>query len=53
MLNAEQQIYHAQRDLIQARHDTLPQGLKQKAAAGVLSEDNLATIDRMLGVRGR
>jgi hypothetical protein len=53
MLNAEQRLNTTQCNLTQARHDTLPQGLKQKAAAGVLSEDNLATIDRMLGVRER
>jgi outer membrane protein len=38
VLNAEQQLYTAQRDLIKARYDTLLQGLKLKAAAGVLSE---------------
>jgi outer membrane protein len=51
VLNAEQQLYASQRDLTQARYDTLMQGLKLKAAAGVLGEADLETINRMLGPR--
>jgi outer membrane protein len=48
VLNAEQQLYTAQRDLIKARYDTLFQGLKLKAAAGVLSEADVDLINVML-----
>jgi outer membrane protein len=49
VLNAEQQLHAARRDLTQARYETLMQGLKLKAAAGVLGEDDLMAINRMLG----
>ena len=48
VLNAEQQLYTARRDLVKARYDTLFQGLKLKAAAGVLTESDLASINSML-----
>ena len=48
VLDAEQQFYTAKRDLVKARYDTLLQGLKLKAAAGVLSETDVETINRML-----
>lgn len=48
VLNAEQQLYTSQRDLTKARYDTLFQGLKLKAAAGVLSEVDLGTINALL-----
>jgi outer membrane protein len=48
VLNAEQQLYTAQRDLSKARYDTLLQGLKLKAAAGNLTEADLAAISAML-----
>jgi outer membrane protein len=48
VLNAEQQLYTAQRDLSKARYDTLLQGLKLKAAAGNLTEGDLAAISAML-----
>lgn len=48
VLNAEQQLYTAQRDLAKARYDTIVQGLKLKAAAGVLSEADLVTINDLL-----
>jgi len=51
VLNAEQQLYTSQRDLTKARYDTLFQGLKLKAAAGVLTEEDLAAINGMLGTR--
>jgi outer membrane protein len=49
VLNAEQQLYASQRDRTLARYETLMQGLKLKAAAGDLGEDDLETINRMLG----
>lgn len=49
VLNAEQQLYASQRDRTQARYETLMQGLKLKAAAGILDGDDLETINRMLG----
>ena len=48
VLNAEQQLYTAQRDLSKARYDTLLQGFKLKAAAGTLSEDDLLAVNAML-----
>jgi outer membrane protein len=48
VLNAEQQLYAAQRDLSKARYDTLLQGLKLKAAAGTLTEADLAAISNLL-----
>lgn len=51
VLNAEQQLYTSQRDLTKARYDTLFQGLKLKAAAGVLSEEDLVAINSLLAPR--
>ncbi|WP_154717281.1 TolC family outer membrane protein [Sterolibacterium denitrificans] len=51
VLNAEQQLYAAQRDWTKARYDTLLQGLKLKAAAGVLDEADLVAINRLLQAR--
>lgn len=51
VLNAEQQLYASQRDLTKARYDTLLQGLKLKAAVGVLSEEDLAAINSLLAPR--
>ncbi|MHB1677398.1 MAG: TolC family outer membrane protein [Sulfuriferula sp.] len=48
VLNAEQQLYTAQRDLTKARYDTLLQGLKLKAAAGVLNEADIVTFNTLL-----
>jgi outer membrane protein len=48
VLNAEQQLHASRRDLTLARYAALMQGLKLKAAAGVLAEDDLMTIDRLL-----
>ena len=48
MLSAEDQLYAARRDLAKARYDTLLQGLKLKAAAGVLGVSDLATINALL-----
>jgi outer membrane protein len=48
VLNAQQQLYSAERDLVKARYDALLQGLKLKAAAGVLTEADIDTINGML-----
>ncbi|HEX8989655.1 MAG TPA: TolC family outer membrane protein [Rhodocyclaceae bacterium] len=53
VLGAEQQLYSSQRDLAKARYDTLLQGLKLKAAAGALSEADVATINALLATRER
>ncbi|OWY27313.1 TolC family outer membrane protein [Herbaspirillum robiniae] len=49
VLNAQQQLYSTRRDLAKARYDTLMNGLKLKAAAGALREDDLAQINALLG----
>lgn len=48
VLDAQQQLFAARRDLARARYDTLMNGLKLKAAAGNLEEDDLANINRLL-----
>jgi outer membrane protein len=48
VLNAEQQFYAARRDLIKARYDTLFQGLKLKASAGVLTESDVLLVNTLL-----
>jgi outer membrane protein len=48
VLNAEQQLYTAQRDLVKARYDTLLQGLKLKAAAGTLGEEDVYAVNQLL-----
>lgn len=48
VLNAQQQLYSTQRDLARARYDTLINGLKLKSAAGVLQEDDLVQVNRLL-----
>jgi outer membrane protein len=48
VLNAEQQLFTAQRDLSKARYETLLQGFKLKAAAGSLSEADLLAVNAML-----
>src|SRR5690554_1050202 len=48
VLNAEQQLYVTQRALARARYDTLMHGLHLKAAAGILSEADLAAINALL-----
>ena len=49
VLNAEQQLYSAQRDLVKARYDTLLQGFKLKAAAGILTEVDVMVVNGLLG----
>jgi len=48
VLNSEQQLYTAQRDLVKARYDTLLQGLKLKAAVGGLTEQDVLAVNGML-----
>ena len=48
VLISEQQLYAAQRDLAKAKYDTLFQGLKLKAAAGILTESDVVEINTLL-----
>lgn len=48
VLNAQQQLFAAKHDLAKARYDTLLEGLKLKAAAGILSVSDLEVINRLL-----
>lgn len=48
LLNAEQQVLSAQRDLAAARYRLILATLELKAAAGTLGADDLADIDRHL-----
>jgi outer membrane protein len=48
VLNAEQQLYTAKRDLVKARYDTLFQALKLKAAAGILTGEDLVNTNALL-----
>ncbi len=49
VLNAQQQLFSTKRDLSKARYDTLMNGLKLKAAAGSLNEEDVAAVNRLLG----
>ncbi len=48
VLNAQQQFYSAKRDLLQARYTWLLSVIKLKAAAGLLTEEDLAATSSML-----
>jgi outer membrane protein len=48
VLNAEQQLYGTEHDLEKARYDTIYEGLKLKAAAGELTEADVAAVNRLL-----
>ncbi|MEK7436303.1 MAG: TolC family outer membrane protein [Pseudomonadota bacterium] len=48
VLNAQQQLFSTKRDLAKARYDTLLAGLKLKAAAGTLTEEDLEAVNRLL-----
>ena len=48
VLNAQQQVSLAQRDLAQARYNTLINQLKLKAATGTLGEDDVQQINALL-----
>jgi outer membrane protein len=49
VLNAQQQLFSTRRDLSRARYDTIVNGLRLKAAAGTLSEADLAAVNNLLG----
>jgi outer membrane protein len=49
VLSAQQQLFASRRDWVKARYDTLLAGLKLKAAAGVLSEQDVLAINGLLG----
>ena len=51
VLNAQQQLYSTRRDLAKARYDTLVSGLRLKAAAGSLSQEDLAQLNALLTSR--
>lgn len=48
VLNAEQQLYTAMRDLNKARADAVMQSLKLKAATGSLEGDDLAALEKLM-----
>jgi outer membrane protein len=48
VLNAQQQLFAAQRDLSKARYDTLLASLKLRASVGSLQTNNLDTVSRLL-----
>ncbi len=48
VLNAQQQLFTTRRDLSKARYDTILAGLKLKAGAGSLKEDDIEMINGLL-----
>jgi outer membrane protein len=48
VLNAQQQLFQAQRDLQQARYNTILSQLRLKSASGRLKEEDLAEVNRLL-----
>jgi outer membrane protein len=48
VLNAQQQVFQTRRDLQQARYNYLLSTLRLKAAAGALTEDDIALVNRTL-----
>jgi outer membrane protein len=48
VLNAQQQIFAARRDLLQARYNYLVNIIRLKASAGLLSEADLIEINQQL-----
>lgn len=51
VLNAEQQLFTTRRDLSAARYQTLVATLQLRAAAGLLTENDLRALDRLLQSR--
>jgi outer membrane protein len=51
VLNAQQQLYSTRRDLAKARYETLMNSLRLKAAAGNLSEADLARFNELFDIR--
>ncbi len=48
ILNAQQQLFQARRDLQQARYNTILSQLKLKSAVGRLQDDDVAEVNRLL-----
>ncbi|MBL8510857.1 MAG: TolC family outer membrane protein [Betaproteobacteria bacterium] len=48
VLNSQQQLFQARRDLQQARYNTILSQLRLKSAVGRLGEDDVAEVNRML-----
>ncbi len=48
VLNAQKLLYSTQKDLSKARYDTLMNGLRLKAAAGSLKEEDLGPVNALL-----
>ena len=48
VLNAQQQLFTTQRDLARARYDTIVNSFRLKAAAGGLTEEDVAAINALL-----
>jgi outer membrane protein len=48
VLNAQKQLFSTQTDLAKARYNTIMNGLRLKAAAGTLSEQDLAAVNALL-----
>ena len=48
VLNAQQQLYSTRSQLAKARYDTLVNGLRLKAAAGTLKEEDLQRLNALL-----
>ncbi|MEK7810478.1 MAG: channel protein TolC, partial [Pseudomonadota bacterium] len=48
VLNAQQQLFSTRRDLLQAQYNFLVSHLRLKAAAGSLTEADLARINQAL-----
>jgi len=48
VLNANTQLFNTQRDLKKARYDFLVSGLKLKAAAGALQDEDIQTVNALL-----
>ena len=49
VLNSQQQLFSTKRDLARARYDTIMNGLRLKAAAGTLTEEDIESVNRLLG----
>lgn len=51
VLNAQQQLYSTRRDLAKARYDTLVSGLRLRAAAGSLTQEDISQLNALLTTR--
>ena len=49
VLNSQQQLFSTKRDLARARYDTIMNGLRLKAAAGTLVDEDVVAVNRLLG----